>query len=388
MTLPDRNIQLLVDQCLEAATQLRTSDIHIEPQTDKLCIRMRIDGRLRLWQDLPLETHAPILARLKVMASLDISERRLPQDGRFSVPVENGVRDYRLATSPMMFGEKAVIRVLHEDLSTLTIQNVGYSMGNLNSYQELLSKPHGLILHCGPTGSGKTTALYAAINHLRTGFRNIQTIEDPVEGRLPGVNQAQVNADIGLSFAAILRSFLRQDCDVILVGEIRDAETAELAVQAALTGHLVLGTLHTNSAAGAIFRLVEMGVKPFFLASALMGAVSQRLVRKLCPTCRKAFRPTEEVQRQCHLRPNHQLYQAVGCSRCDNLGFVGRTPLQEVLTVTPSLREAIRAGASEIDIQNQSLRDGAANILMDGVAKAVGGFTTLDEVYKTVMTDS
>ena len=291
---PEQTAFALIDQCLAAAVQLGASDIHIEPQADKLVFRLRVDGQLKIWKELPIEVHAQVMGRLKVMARLDISEKRRPQDGRFTQTSQAGVRDYRIAIAPMLEGEKAVIRVLHHDLSKLNIKTVGYSEHNLKVYQEQLSKPHGLLLHCGPTGSGKTTALYAAINHLSKVSRNVQTIEDPVEGRLPGVNQAQVNSEIGVTFASFLRSYLRQDCDVILVGEIRDPETAQLALQASMTGHLVLGTLHTNTAAGAIGRLCDMGVPPFFIAGALIGTVSQRLVRKLCKHCRQ---PVERAAR-------------------------------------------------------------------------------------------
>ena len=248
----DPNAQNLVDQCLEAAVKYRASDIHIEPQGDNLLFRLRIDGRLKVWGSVPIEQHSQVLNRLKVLARMDISEKRTPQDGRISLQRGQHVMSFRVSTVPMLEGEKAVVRVMQQDLSKLTIADVGYNTKNYAVYEGLLERPYGLLLHCGPTGSGKTTALYAAINHLSQQWRNVQTIEDPVEGRLVGVNQAQVNAEIGLTFASLLRAYLRQDCDVILVGEIRDPETAQLAVQASLTGHLVLGTLHTNSATGAV----------------------------------------------------------------------------------------------------------------------------------------
>ena len=377
--------QAIVEQCLEAATQLRASDIHIEIQDDKLRLRMRVDGRLRLWKDLPLEWHPQVISRLKILARMDIADKRSPQDGRFPTQSKEGLRDYRIATMPMLEGEKAVIRVLQQNLSKLDIGGVGYSEPNLKAYMELLAKPHGLILHCGPTGSGKTTALYAAINNLSKSWRNVQTIEDPVEGRLSGVNQAQVQPDFGMTFASILRGYLRQDCDVILVGEIRDAETAELAVQASLTGHLVLGTLHTNSAIGAIARLLEMGIPSYFIASALMGSVSQRLVRRICKACRRAYAPPEELARQCNLGPQHQLFQAVGCEQCAKLGYRGRVGIQEVVSVTPRIREAIQQDLPESEIQQLAAREGMINIFMDGVAKAVAGQTTVEEVYQSVV---
>jgi general secretion pathway protein E len=241
-----------------------------------------------------------------------------------------------------------------------------------------------LILHCGPTGSGKTSALYAAVNHLAKSTRNVQTIEDPVEGRLPGVNQAQVFPEQGLTFASLLRAFLRQDCDVILVGEIRDGETGNLAVQASLTGHLVLGTLHTNSAVGAISRLSEMGIPSFYLASSLIGAVSQRLVRKLCKHCRRAFQPSAEIQQQCNIAPGQSLYSAVGCVQCGKLGYQGRVGIQEVFSITPAIREAIQNNLSATELQTLAARGGMLNIYMDGITKATAGLTTLEEVYRSV----
>lgn len=384
MTEPDQTALAIVEHCLDVAVVQGASDIHIEPQGDKVVFRMRIDGLLKVWKEVPIELHLQVISRLKIMAKLDISDKRRPQDGRFTLTNKGAVRDYRIATAPMLEGEKAVIRVLHQDLSQLSLRSVGYSEPNSKVYQELLGRPHGLLLHCGPTGSGKTTALYAAINHLSKSWRNVQTIEDPVEGRLPGVNQAQVNAEAGLTFAAILRSYLRQDCDVILVGEIRDPETAQLAVQASLTGHLVLGTLHTNTAAGTVARLIDMGVPPFFVASALIGAVSQRLVRRLCKSCRRMYQPAPEIQRQCNLGQN-QLYQAVGCVQCGKQGYRGRIGIQEMITVTPAMRDAIQNRAPESDLQTIAARSGAPNIVTDGIAKAVVGLTTLEEVFKTVM---
>ncbi|MDD9971131.1 MAG: GspE/PulE family protein [Myxococcales bacterium] len=387
MREPEQTAQVVVDQCLDAANKLRASDVHIEIQDGKLVFRMRIDGRLRQWRELPLELHPQVMARLKIVAQLDISTKRKPQDGRFTHQTEAGLRDYRIATAPMLEGEKAVIRVLATDLAKLNINSVGYSEPNQKVYMELLARPHGLLLHCGPTGSGKTTALYAAINHLSKGWRNVQTIEDPVEGRLSGVNQAQVNAEAGLTFASILRAYLRQDCDVILVGEIRDAETAELAVQASLTGHLVLGTIHTNTAVGAVTRLADMGVPPFFLATALVGAISQRLVRRLCKSCRQPFQPSLEIQRQCNLGPQHQLFQAAGCGACGKLGYRGRVGIQEIFSVTPRLREAIQQGLPESELQTLAMRNGMINIFLDGVAKSVAGQTTIEEVYKSVVAE-
>jgi type IV pilus assembly protein PilB len=386
-TSVDHSAQMLLDQCLEAAHLNRASDVHIEPLLDRAVFRLRVDGRLKLWKEYPLEFHAQIISRLKVLARMDISEKRLPQDGRFSLQAADGVRDYRVATVPLLEGEKAVVRTLMQNLSKLDFKRVGYSERNIRVYEELLAKPHGLLLHCGPTGSGKTTALYAAINHLRQDWRNVQTIEDPVEGRLEGVNQAQVNAEIGLTFARLLRGFLRQDCDIILVGEIRDAETAQLAVQASLTGQLVLGTLHTNSAVGAVSRLVEMGVPNFFVGTGLIGTVSQRLVRRLCKTCRHPYQPAAELATQYGLRPEHQLFEPVGCPDCGKLGFRGRIGIQEVLPINAKLRDAICTNQAESELHKIALQNGMVNMFRDGIGKAIAGLTTIEEVYQAVVAE-
>ncbi|MFI5308099.1 MAG: GspE/PulE family protein, partial [Polyangiales bacterium] len=376
----ENSAQLIVDQFLDAAQQHGASDIHVEPYTDRVVIRLRVDGRLHVFKEMPLEMLPQLISRLKVLARMDIAEKRMPQDGRFSIMASDGSRDYRVATVPMLEGEKAVVRLLMQNLSKLDFRRVGYTERNVQIYEGLLAKPHGLLLHCGPTGSGKTTALYAAINHLRQDWRNIQTIEDPVEGRLDGINQAQVNADIGLTFAKLLRGFLRQDCDIILVGEIRDQETANLAVQASLTGHLVLGTLHTNSAIGAVSRLVEMGVPTFFVATALVGVVSQRLVRRLCKTCRQPYTPSAEVAAQHGLRPEHVFYNATGCVDCNQMGFRGRIGIQEVLTVGPELRDAIGRSIPEPELHRLAVQHGLVNMFRDGLGKAVMGLTTMEEV--------
>jgi type II secretory ATPase GspE/PulE/Tfp pilus assembly ATPase PilB-like protein len=380
----DYNAQALVDNCLETAGRHRASDIHIEPREGKLIIRFRIDGRLKTWKELPLDLHQAVISRLKVMGGMDIAQRRLPQDGRFSAEISSGTRDFRLSTVPQLIGEKAVIRVLHRDLSNLDFNHIGYNDWNLKLILEMLAIPHGLLLHCGPTGSGKTTALYTAINHLSEEWRNIQTIEDPVEGQLAMANQAQVNPEIGLTFASMLRSILRQDCDVILVGEIRDTETAQLAVQASLTGHLVLGTLHSNSAAAAITRLCDMGVSEFFVGTALVGVVSQRLVRQLCRFCRKPYKPAPEVVENLGLKAKHRLYQAVGCHECGELGYRGRIGIQEVLKVNQEIRDAIHAKVPARGLEVLGEEFGMITILRDGIAKAVAGRTTVEEVLQVV----
>jgi len=386
-TSVENSAQLIVDQFLDAAQQHGASDIHVEPHSDRVVIRLRVDGRLHVLKDMPLEMLPQIISRLKVMARMDIAEKRMPQDGRFSVMTPDGPRDYRVATVPMLEGEKAVVRLLMQNLSRLDFRRVGYTERNVQLYESLLAKPNGLLLHCGPTGSGKTTALYAAINHLRQDWRNIQTIEDPVEGRLDGISQAQVNPDIGLTFAKLLRGFLRQDCDIILVGEIRDAETAHLAVQASLTGHLVLGTLNTSSAMGAVSRLVEMGVPSFFVGTALVGAVSQRLLRRLCKNCRRPYTPSPELVAQHGLRPEHKFYTAGGCHECNDTGYRGRVGIQEVLSVDAEMRDAICRNVSEPELQRMAVQRGFVSMFRDGLGKAVMGLTAIEEVYSAVLVD-
>lgn len=381
----EQSAQALVDQCLEAALQLRASDIHIEPQADKLAFRLRVEGMLKLWKEVPLDVHAQVIARLKGLARLEVAEKRRSQEGRFALTTKLGMREYRISIVPLLDGEKAVVRLMHQDLSELSLKNIGYSEPNLKVVSELLNKPHGLLLHCGPTDSGKTTALYAGLNQLRTSWRNVQTIEDPVEGRLPGVNQGQVNVELGQTSASMLRSYLRQDCDVILVGEIRDAETAQLAVEAAHTGHLVLAGLTAGNAVAALARLRELGVPQFFVTSALIGVVGQRLVRRICKACRRPYQPSPEIQQECNLSPHHQLYQAVGCGQCAKLGYRGRLGVHEVFVVGAPIREAIQGGASEAEIYALATHAGMINLFTDGVFKCVAGYTTIEEVYKAVV---
>jgi len=381
----EQTAQALIEQCLEAAVQLRASDVHVEPQLDKLAFRLRVEGLLKLWKEVPLEAHAQVITRLKVLARLDVGEKKRSQEGRFSLTTKLGMREYRISVVPMLDGEKAVVRLMHQDLSELSLKNIGYSEPNMKLYSELLNKPHGLLLHCGPTDSGKTTALYASLNHLAKSWRNVSTIEDPIEGRLPGVNQAQVSVEVGQTFPNILRSYLRQDCDVILVGDIRDSETAQLAVEAAHTGHLVLGTMNAGNALAALARLREWGVPSFFVTSALIGVVAQRLVRRICKACRRPYQPSPEIQQECNLSPHHQLYQAVGCGQCAKLGYRGRLGVHEVFVLTTPVREAMQTGASEAELYALATHSGMINLFTDGVFKCVAGYTTIEEVYKTVV---
>lgn len=376
--------QSLVDKCLDAAVKYRASDIHIEPHAELLTFRFRIDGRLKTWGTVSIDQHSQVLNRLKVLARMDISEKRTPQDGRISLQRGSQVVSFRVSTVPMLDGEKAVVRVMQQDLTTLTIADIGYSGHNQATYEGLLGRQQGLLLHCGPTGSGKTTALYAACNQLAQKWRNVQTIEDPIEGRLVGVNQAQVDANVGLTFPSLLRAYLRQDCDVILIGEICDPDTAQLAVQASLTGHLVIATLHTNDATGAISRLIDLGVPSFFLAAGLNGIVSQRLVRRLCEPCRATIQPTPDIQKRFGISPQHVIYRSVGCAACANAGFRGRVPIQEVLSIDAELKQAILDNRPNSELRRIAENQGMISMLKDGLAKSVRGLTTIEEVYRSV----
>lgn len=377
----------LVEQLLDAALQLRATDVHIEPQSDRLTIRIRVEGALRFWKEVPRELHGPVVGCLKSLARLDVSQIHRPQEGRFTVATKAGLREYRIATAPMLDGEKVVVRVLHQDLSEVGLKNIGYSEPNALSYQELLNRPHGLILHVGTPDSGRTTALYAALNHLKQNWRNIQTVEDPVESRLTSVNQAQVDVERGQTFPSLLRSYLRQDCDVIMIGDLRDSDTAQLAIQAAHAGQLVLASVHAKTTIGGITRLGELGVPAFYVVSALIGVVGHRMARRVCKACRRVYQPSAEVQHECNLLPHHQLYQAVGCAQCAKLGYRGRLGLQEVFALTLPLREAVQAGAREDELYALAAQSGMISIFTDGVAKSVAGYTTIEEVYKTVLVE-
>jgi type II secretory ATPase GspE/PulE/Tfp pilus assembly ATPase PilB-like protein len=376
--------QNLVDKCLEAAVNYRASDIHIEPQGEMLVFRFRIDGRLKTWGSVSIDQHTQVLNRLKVLARLDIAEKRVPQDGRISLKRGAQVLSFRMSTVPMVDGEKAVVRVMQQDLSTLTIGDLGFSEHNQAVYEAFLGRRSGLVLHCGPSGSGKSTVLYAACNQLAQKWRNVQSIEDPIEGRLNGVNQAQVDADVGLTFASLLRAYLRQDCDVIMIGEIRDPDTAQLAVQAALTGHLVLATLHSGDAAEGVSRMIDMGVSRAFLGAGLIGVVNQRLVRRLCEQCRTIVQPNVEMQKRYGVSSQHALYRPVGCAACSNAGFRGRIAIHETLPVDAALKRAIIEHRADGDLRNVAENNGMISITRDGVAKAVRGQTTVEEVHRAV----
>ncbi len=375
-----------VDRMIAEALRLRASDIHIEPFEGAVRIRYRVDGSLlETHAPIPREVHAFLLARLKVMAHLESVERRVAQDGRISyVPPEGGEAvDLRLATLPLLAGEKAVLRILNRSHALLSVGNLGFSVQNEMLFRRLCHQPGGMVLITGPVNSGKTTTLYAALSEINTPERNIMTIEDPPEYRIEGVNQIQVNKKTGMTYAAGLRAMLRSDIDEIVLGEIRDAETAEMAVRAALTGHLLFSTLHTKDALGAVFRLLDMGVPAYLLAAALTGVVAQRLVRRLCPHCRE---PSEEalpawVEGESS---TGRLWRAAGCAACGGTGFSGRLALQELLVVDAALQQAVvhRAGLEEM--RELARRQGMRTLAEDGIEKALQGQTTLSEVVRVL----
>jgi general secretion pathway protein E len=377
----------LVNQLIFRAIEQRASDIHIEPAEDRLRVRYRIDGVLRAVDSPPVRLRAAIVSRIKIMAQLNIAERRLPQDGRIKIAVRGVPVDLRVATVPTMHGESVVMRLLNRDSVRLDFASLGIDGRNLEAYLGILERPHGIVLVTGPTGSGKTTTLYASLVRLNTPERKILSVEDPIEYQLDGINQIQVKPNIGFDFANVLRSLLRHDPDIMMVGEIRDLETAEIAVQAALTGHLVLSTLHTNSAASSITRLLDMGLREFLLTSTINGTAAQRLVRSLCRRCREPFRPMPELIEQLGLsrysaEPEIILHKAIGCTECGGSGYYGRTSIFEVLTVNDAIRRLILRHAETNELQRAAVGQGMRTMYDDGMLKVVAGETTVEEVLK------
>ncbi len=375
-----------VNSLLTQAYKERASDIHIEPYETELVIRYRVDGILYDVLRPPLRAQASIGSRIKIMSNLNIAEKRLPQDGRFGVRIAGKDVDVRVSTLPTAFGERIVLRLLDKSSNVLTLEEIGMDRRLLLQVQAMIRKSHGIFLVTGPTGSGKTTTLYAALSLLNSREKNIITVEDPIEYQLNGVGQIQVNPRIELTFAAGLRSILRQDPDIIMVGEIRDRETAEMAVQSALTGHMVFSTLHTNDAAGALTRLVEMGIEPFLAASSIVGILAQRLVRRLCPHCRQAYQPSVELLREAGLPPRLPegavLYREVGCDRCMGIGYRGRKGIFELLTVDEQVRDLLLQKRDAARIKKAALAAGMTSLRDAGIAKALAGETTLEEVLR------
>jgi general secretion pathway protein E len=377
----DAPVVRAVNALIARAAEAQVSDIHIEPTEDGLKIRLRIDGALHYEDPLPAHLKAAFVSRIKVMAGLNIAERRLPQDGRLRLAVRGHDIDLRVATAPTIHGESVVLRLLDRSNLALDFASLGFDADSLEGFLKVLRQPHGIVLVTGPTGSGKTTTLYAALAAMNTAERKILTIEDPIEYRLAGINQTQVSPQIGLTFATALRSFLRQDPDVMMVGEIRDLETAQVAVQAALTGHTILSTLHTNSAAAAVTRLLDMGVEPFLITSTLNAVLAQRLVRRLCPQCREAFSPSPDMFAAIGVSGVglDRLWRPIGCAACGHSGFRGRIAVLELLVLDAQIERLILARGEARDIQDAAQM---RTMLEDGLAKARAGLTTLDEVLR------
>ncbi|TXL14869.1 type II secretion system protein GspE [Methylococcaceae bacterium HT3] len=377
----------MVNLIFQRALESKASDIHFEPFEDSLIIRLRIDGVLQKIEGPPVSATAAVISRIKLMAKLNIAERRLPQDGRIKIQMQGKEIDLRVSTTPTMYGESVVIRLLDKENVVFNFASLGFEQANEDLFIEVLGKPHGIILITGPTGSGKSTTLYTALSQLNTPEKKIITVEDPVEYQLNGVNQIQAKPKIGLTFSSALRSIVRQDPDVIMIGEMRDLETAKIAVQSALTGHVVLSTLHTNDAAGALARLLDMGLDDYLLTSTVNGILAQRLVRKLCMHCREPYQPLAEVIQEKGLsrflkNGELTLYQATGCKECGGIGYSGRLAIIEFLVMNDSLRKMVMEHKESGLIQEEAVRGGMLSIYQDGLAKAVKGLTTLDEVLR------
>ncbi len=382
----------MVGLILERALDARASDIHIEPFDNRLIIRYRVDGVMQEVESPPRRLSAAVISRIKIMANLDIAERRLPQDGRIKLRVKQREIDMRISTVPTLYGESVVMRVLDKGGVPLNFDSLGFAPAMHKAFMDVLMQPHGILLVTGPTGSGKTTTLYTALQHLNKSDVKILTVEDPVEYQMEGVNQIQVKPQIGLTFASALRSIVRQDPDIIMIGEIRDLETAQIAVQSALTGHLVISTLHTNDAPSTINRLLDMGMEDYLLTSTINGILAQRLVRSLCKSCRQAYEPLPEVIQEFGLEAIAEgapirLYRPVGCPECNGTGYVGRLGIMEVMPMTDSLRALVMRHAVAGELRSKAVAEGMRTLYEDGLYKALLGETTIDEVLRVTRED-
>jgi general secretion pathway protein E len=377
----------LVSLIMQHAVEARASDIHIEPFENRLKVRYRIDGMLHEEEAPPAHLYDALVSRIKIMSNLDIAERRLPQDGRFMSHIDGQEIDVRVSSVPTMYGESLVLRLLYKDYALLKFEELGFSGETYDQFLDVLHKPYGVLLVTGPTGSGKTTTLYAALNLLNKVSSKILTVEDPVEYQIEGINQIQVKPHIGLSFAKALRSIVRQDPDIIMIGEMRDLETAEIAVQSALTGHLVLSTLHTNDAASSITRLMDMGVADYLVTSVVNGVLAQRLVRRLCPDCREPYEPLPGLKEKLHQDKRFWegvsvLYQPVGCEQCSHTGYRGRVALMEMLVVTDRIRSMILHHDDAHEIAKVARGEGMQTMYEDGLKKLMQGVTSVEEVLR------
>jgi type IV pilus assembly protein PilB len=389
-TADDAPIVRYVNNLIEQAVQNRASDLHLEPTEDDMRVRYRIDGVMHELDTVPKGVMPALISRLKIMSGVDITERRVPQNGRITALIRDRTVDLRTATLPTVWGEKIVLRVLDTGGIDLDMTKLGFTAHNLARFSESFTKPHGMVLVTGPTGSGKSTTLYATLGRISKPEINVITVEDPVEYRLRGVNQVQVNAKAGLTFAAVLPAILRSDPDVVLIGEIRDGNTAQIAVEASLTGHLVLSTLHTNDAPGAVTRLTEMGIEPFLVGSSLDCVLAQRLSRRLCDWCKEAYSPTSEELEGARwpyedLAVPEALYRPVGCRNCANTGYRGRLALHEVMPISPEIESLTIRRAAAGEIREVALAQGMYELRADGLAKAAGGLTSVREVMRVAI---
>ncbi len=381
-----------VDLLLSQATKSRASDIHIEPQEQSMLVRMRVDGRLREMVPPARKMQAAVITRIKILSKMDIAERRLPQDGRFKMKASGRAIDVRVSSIPTIYGEKIVMRILDAAAVNHNIEEIGFEPDLLRRFKLILKQPHGIIVVTGPTGSGKSTTLYSALSYLKDPAKNITTVEDPVEYRLAGINQIQVKPEIDLTFASCLRAILRQDPDIVLIGEIRDKETMEIAIQASLTGHLVLSTFHTNDAPSAISRFCFMGLERYLLASTLDLIVAQRLVRRICEKCKEPIQFSDEVLKHLKMEPEEAsqitFYKGKGCTTCGNTGYMGRLPVFEFMALDNDMREAIVKGANESQIRQMARSKGYGGLLESGVSKIRQGLTTPEEVLGVTFAES
>jgi type IV pilus assembly protein PilB len=383
----------IVNTILEFAMKSRASDIHIEPQELKTRVRYRIDGMLREILTLPKPIHDSLVARIKILSALKIDEKRIPQDGRFNFKIDKNEVDLRVSTLPIVFGEKVVMRLLKKTGGIPTLNDLGLQGTQLRELEEMIKRPYGIFLVTGPTGSGKSTTLYSVLNKLNSPNVNIVTLEDPVEYQVAGLNQVQINPQAGLTFATGLRSFLRQDPNIILVGEIRDKETTQLAIQAALTGHLVFATLHTNDAATTIPRLIDLGGEPFLIASVLIASLAQRIVRRICEDCKTWFEPAKEIQDEIkntlgkylpakYATESIKIAKGKGCGECNNTGYLGRIGIFEILKISPTINNMILKSQTAVDIENKAREEGFVIRRQDGYLKVLLGLTTVEEVLR------
>lgn len=371
-----------VNNVIETAVRSNASDIHIEPQKDVVRIRMRIDGQLVQKMEIKSAALSNLVTRIKIMSGMDIAEKRIPQDGRIETKVDGRSIDLRVSDLPTVYGEKIVIRVLGGIGTVLSVDQLGMSEKNLEFFKSIIKTPNGIILVCGPTGSGKSTTLYSVLAEVNDSTINTITVEDPVEYKLDGITQVQVNAKAGLTFAAGLRSILRQDPDIIMIGEIRDNETAQIAVKAAITGHVVLSTIHTNDAVGAVARLVDMDIEPYMVADSTVGVIAQRLVKKLCPHCKQKYVTPEDEMNFLGLEEPVELYKAVGCKECGNTGYKGRMGIHEIFVLTSKIRAMINKGVSAEEIKQEAINNGMVTLREDCLAHVLKGETSVDELVR------